>query len=76
MLPEVETVPGNTLDRFETSSPITVVQQMHFHSVNPLIWLLIFVTDKCYRAALIGVDNDRVNSAPSSDPLQAVKRTR
>lgn len=76
MLPEVEAMPENTLDRFETSSPITVVQRMPFHSVTPLIWPLICVTDKCYRAALIGADSDRVNGAPSSDPLQPVKQTR
>ena len=44
--------------------------------VTPVVSSLIHRPDKCYRAALIGADSDRVNSAPSSDPLQAVNQTR
>lgn len=43
---------------------------------SPLLSPLIHITDKCFRAALIGGDGDRVNSSPSSDPLQAINQTR
>ena len=41
-----------------------------------LISPLLHVTDKSYRAALIGADSDGANSVPSPDPLQALKPTR
>lgn len=42
----------------------------------PLMSLLIQDADKRDGAALIGLVSDRVNRAPSSDPIQAVKQTR